>query len=195
MKSLLSVLVVLLCWSQPSLADDKIAAEGFLKSKLDAVMEVIQDKTMELEKKNSRIDEIFSPALDFPLMAKLSLGKKHWPSMTPENQERFTQLIIIRLKRTYFDKLPLYAEEKIVYSPPVQVGQKVQIPTVLLSADDKTSIVYKLYKSKKNWKIYDIEIQGVSIIRSYRSEFNHILETGTIDDLLLKMEASVADNG
>ena len=49
-------------------------------------------------------------------------------------------------------------------------------------------MTYKLYKSKKDWKIYDLEIQGVSIIRSYRSQFSSILESGTVDDLLLKLE-------
>lgn len=49
-------------------------------------------------------------------------------------------------------------------------------------------MLYKLYKSKDSWKIYDVEIQGVSIISTYRSQFSHILEKGTIDDLLLKLE-------
>jgi len=50
---------------------------------------------------------------------------------------------------------------------------------------------YKLYHSESEWKIYDVEIQGVSIIRSYRSQFSEILKNGTIDDLLLKLEKSV----
>ena len=50
---------------------------------------------------------------------------------------------------------------------------------------------YKLYKSEHTWKIYDVEIQGVSIIISYRAQFTAILENGTIDDLLLKMEESL----
>jgi phospholipid transport system substrate-binding protein len=49
-------------------------------------------------------------------------------------------------------------------------------------------MLYKLYSSNNSWKIYDIEIEGVSIIRSYRSQFNEILLKGTIDDLLKKME-------
>ena len=49
-------------------------------------------------------------------------------------------------------------------------------------------MIYKMYKSKKDWKIYDIEIQGVSIIRSYRSQFSEVLESGSIDDLLQKLE-------
>jgi len=49
-------------------------------------------------------------------------------------------------------------------------------------------MLYKLYKSKHNWKIYDIEIEGVSIIITYRSQFSQVLRKGTIDDLLKKLE-------
>jgi len=68
------------------------------------------------------------------------------------------------------------------------VKKKVHIPTQLISKDRKTSILYKLYKPGNGWKVYDLEIQGVSVIRSYRSQFGEILQNGTIDDLLQKME-------
>ena len=52
-------------------------------------------------------------------------------------------------------------------------------------------MLYKLYQSESDWKIYDVEIQGVSIIRSYRSQFSEILKNGTFDDLMLKLKESV----
>jgi phospholipid transport system substrate-binding protein len=127
---------------------------------------------------------------DFALMAKLTLGRKHWPSLTREKKEKFTQLYIELLKTSYLDKLALYTDEKIFFEPPVQVKGKVRIPTQLVSKDRRTSILYKLYKPADDWMVYDLEIQGVSIIRSYRSQFGEILQSGTIDDLLLKMERS-----
>jgi phospholipid transport system substrate-binding protein len=121
-------------------------------------------------------------------MAKLTLGKKYWPDLSEEKRARYIQLFINRLKTSYLDKLTLYTDEKVVFEPPVQVGKKVQIPTQLVSKERKTSILYKLYKSEEAWKVYDLEIQGVSIIRSYRSQFDEILQKGTIDDLLKKLE-------
>jgi phospholipid transport system substrate-binding protein len=84
-----------------------------------------------------------------------------------------------------------YTDEKIIFEAPIQIKNKVQIPTHLVSKDQKTSILYKLYESQNNWKIYDIEIQGVSIIRSYRSQFIPILQNGTIEDLMQELEKSV----
>lgn len=179
--------------SQAVTADDKSAAEEFLKSNLDTVFTVLQKKDLSQQAKNSKVIEIVSPMFDFKLMAKLSLGKKYWPDLSAEQKERFTQLFIERLRRSYLNKLMAYTDEKIVFESPAAVGKKVHIPTQLISKGNKISMLYKLYPSSGSWKIYDIEIQGVSIIRSYRSQFNEILQKGTFDDLLQKMEEPASD--
>jgi len=178
----------LLILSQPLLANDKRDAEETVKSKLDAVFAVLQKKDLDQQARKNEINEIVTPMFDFGLMAKLSLGRKHWPKLPREKKEKFTQLYIELLKTSYLEKLVLYTDEKVIFEPPAQVKKKVHIPTQLVSKDRKTSILYKLYKPADDWKVYDLEIQGVSIIRSYRSQFGEILQSGTIDDLLLKME-------
>ena len=193
MKSLLYAVICLLLLSQGVKADDKVAAEEFLKCKLDAVFAVLQTEDRDQEAKNKEVVEIVTPMFDFALMAKLSLGKKYWPDLTEENKMRFTDLFIKRLRTSYLDKLTLYTDEKVTYEPPVQIKNKIHVSTYLISKEKKISMRYKLYKSEHTWKIYDVEIQGVSIIRSYRAQFTAILENGTIDDLLLKMEESLAD--
>jgi len=193
MKSLRYAIISLFILSQTVNADDKIAAEEFLKSNLDAAFAVLLNEDLQQAAKNKAVVEIVTPMFDFALMAKLSLGKKYWPGLTAENKERFTDLFIKRLRTSYLNKLTLYTDEKVTYEPPVQVKKKIHVPTYLLSKEKKISMRYKLYKSKRTWKIYDVEIQGVSIIRSYRAQFAAILKDGTIDDLLLKMEESVAN--
>lgn len=170
------------------MADDKLDAEQIVKNKLDAVFAVLNQKDIDAQAKQKEIDAIVTPMFDFDLMAKLTLGRKYWPGLSEEKRARFTQLYINRLKTSYLDKLTLYTDEKVVFEPPVQVETKVQIPTYLVSKERKTSILYKLYKPGEAWKVYDLEIQGVSIIRSYRSQFDEILQKGTIDDLLKKLE-------
>ena len=184
------IVLCLLILGQPLMADDKRDAEEIVKRKLDAVFAVLQKKDLDQQAKKKEINEIVTPMFDFALMAKLTLGRKHWPNLTREKKEKFTRLYIELLKTSYLDKLALYTDEKIIFEPPAQVKKKVQIPTQLVSKDRRTSILYKLYKPADDWMVYDLEIQGVSIIRSYRSQFGEILESGTIDDLLLKMERS-----
>ena len=188
MKELLYAVFSLLLLSQAVTADDKSAAEEFLKSNLDAVFTVLQKNDLSPQAKNSEVEEIVTPMFDFELMGKLSLGKKYWPDLSPEQRERFTELFVERLRQSYLNKLTAYTDEKIIYESPVAVKKKVHMPTLLISKGKKISMLYKLYTTNNSWKIYDVEIEGVSIIRSYRSQFNEILQKGTFDDLLQKLE-------
>ena len=181
----------LLLLSSAVTADDKSAAEEFLKNNLDAVFTVLQKNDLSPQAKNSEVEEIVTPMFDFELMGKLSLGKKYWPDLSPEQREKFTELFVERLRQSYLNKLTAYTDEKIIYESPVTVKKKVHMPTLLISKGKKISMLYKLYSSSNSWKIYDVEIEGVSIIRSYRSQFNEILQKGTFDDLLQKMERPV----
>ena len=191
MKVLLYAGFSLLLLSQVVTADDKSAAEEYLKSKLDAVFKVLQKKDLSQQAKNSQVVEIVTPMFDFELMGKLSLGKSYWPDLSPEQRGRFTELFVERLRQSYLNKLTAYTDEKIIYESPVAVKTKVHVPTQLISKGKKISMLYKLYSSNNSWKIYDVEIEGVSIIRSYRSQFNEILQKGTFEDLLQKMQKPV----
>ena len=188
MKNLIYAVLFTMFFSQPAIADNKKEAEEVLKGKLEAVISVLEKKELNEEEKKKEIVEIVTPMFNFSLMSKLTLGKKHWPGFTKEQKERFTELFTKRLKDSYLDKMMLYTDEKIEYKESVQVGKKVQIPTILTSKDNKISMLYKLYKSKQGWKIYDIEIQGVSLISTYRSQFDEILRNKTANDLLAKLE-------
>ena len=187
-KILFYAVFSLVFMSQAVTAHEEDAAQEFLKSNLNKVFTVLQKKDLSPEAKNSEVEEIVTPMFDFELMAKLSLGKKYWPDLTQDQRERFTELFVERLRRSYLDKLTSYTDEKVIYESPVAVKKKVHVPTQLVSKGNKISMLYKLYPSSNRWKIYDIEIQGVSIIRSYRSQFKEILQKGTFDDLLKKME-------
>lgn len=189
MKSMIYVIMFTLILSQAAVADDKATVRELIKCKLDGVTQVLQEKNLAPEAKNKKILEIVMPVFDFSLMARLTLGKKYWPGLPEEKKEKFTELFIKRLKDSYIEKLTLYTgDEKIVFKDPVAVKKKIHIPTELIFKDNKISMLYKFYKSKNNWKIYDVEIEGVSIVQTYRSQFYQILNRGSIDDLLLKLE-------
>ncbi|MCP4622861.1 MAG: ABC transporter substrate-binding protein [bacterium] len=179
--------LLLVC--QSAIAQVRPSAEELIKENLAAVFAVLQTQDLDQKAKSQKIIDIVNPMFDFSLMAKLSLGRRYWPDLTPDQKERFTQLFINRLRTSYLDSLTLYTDEKVLYEPSVVVKNKIHIPTYLVSKEKKISILYKLYESESGWKVYDLEIQGVSIIRSYRSQFHEILKSGTIDDLMTKLEA------
>jgi phospholipid transport system substrate-binding protein len=170
------------------MAGDSPTAKELLKSKIDAVIIVLQNKKLDTQEKKKEVSEIVSPIFDFSLMAKLTLGKKHWPGIAEEKKKKFTDLFVRLLKDFYLEKMNQYSDVKVVYQSPVQVKSKVHIPTEVTSEDTKISMLYKFYQSKDGWKIYDIEVEGVSLIVTYRSQFDNVLRKGSIDELLIKME-------
>lgn len=168
-----------------------------LRVKWDAVIAVLQKKDVNEHAKADRISEILSPAFDFPVMAKLALGKKNWLKLTTQQRERFTDLFVERLRTSYQERVSFYTDEKILFRPAVKKKEGiVYIPMKLISGEETIEIVYKLRRtddiqpgeSDKRWKIYDVEIEGVSILLTYRSQFDDILRRGTVEQLLSELE-------
>jgi phospholipid transport system substrate-binding protein len=166
-----------------------------LEAKWNAVVTVLQNKELDQELKKKIIDRIMKPVFDSELMAKLVLGRTHWPKLTAPQQKRFTELFTERLKNFYLEKTTLYNSEKVLFKPAIQEKNSIHIPMVLISNDKEESILYKFHKmdetgSKMNeyWKIYDVEIEGISILLTYRSQFDDILRRGSVKDLFDQLE-------
>jgi len=167
-----------------------------LEAKWNAVVTVLQNKELDQELKKKIIDKIMGPIFDTELMAKLVLGRTHWPKLTAPQQKRFTELFIEKLKNFYLDKTTLYNNEKVLFKPAIQKKNTIYIPVVLISNDKEVAILCKFHKmnetggSKMNeyWKIYDVEIEGVSVLLTYRSQFDDILRRGSVKDLFDQLE-------
>jgi len=172
-----------------ALADDMTEVEKLIKGKVDQVVSFLRDKSLEKQERNEKIIHIISSVFDFELMAKLSLGKKYWSGLGKDERQEFTRLFMKQLQNSYVEKLDLYTDEKVEYKPAILMKKRVQLPTYLVSKGARYSMLYKLYNSKNSWKIYDIEIQGVSVILTYRSQFDGVLKHGTIQDLLERLKS------
>ena len=183
----LAALLVLVCGGA-LFADNSQEVQDLLKKRLDSVLLVLQNEKLSFEAKKDEVSRIVTPMFDFPLMAKLTLGRKHWPTMTPQQQEKFTALFVDLLRGTYLDRISLYTDEQVVFKNTAVVNRKVHILTDLVSKGNNIEMLYKFYRTANGWKIYDLEIQGISLIVSYRNQFDEILSSGTIDDLIEQLE-------
>ncbi len=190
MRCLLCLFICLLFSPNPALADEPASVKALLQEKIDAVVLILQDKGLDRKTQDDQIIEIVTPIFDFQTMAKLSLGKKYWPGLNERKKDEFSDLFTKRMQESYLEKLHLYTDEKVIYEEPLEEKRTIHIPTSLLSKDDKISMIYKFYQSKTGWKIYDVEIAGVSVIQTYRSQFDGVLKQGTIDDLLAKLNVA-----
>jgi phospholipid transport system substrate-binding protein len=188
MRYLFSLLLFLLLSATPSLAEGPAEARELIETKIDAVMLLLQDESLEKTRRDVQILALVAPIFDYPTMAKLSLGKKHWPQLNFGEKATFSDLFIDRLQRSFLEKLDIYTDEKVLYGEPLKKGKKVHVPTTLVSKDSRIEMLYKMYRTAEGWKVYDVEISGVSVIQTYRSQFDGVLSEGSIDDLLEKLK-------
>ena len=188
MKKIACLLLVLLLLSQTAVADVESEAAKSLKKSVDKIFTVLSDKELSIDQKKSKVIEITSPVFGFSLMAKLSLGKKYWSQFNAKQRTEFIDLFTDLFENFYIDKLHFFSNETVVFQPATIVKQKkVLIQTALISKGTQYSMLYKMFKTKNGWRIYDFEIEGVSILRSYRSQYHHFLKKGGIEGLLAKM--------
>jgi len=188
MKKNSYLLLFFLLLSPVAVADVDTEPEKILKTSVDNVFSVLSDKGLSLDQKKRKLNEITNSVFGFPLMAKLSLGKEQWSKLNSKQSEEFKNLFAELFQDFYSEKISLFRDEKVDFEPPIFENEKrVQVPTVLFSNGKKVSILYKMSKTQNGWKVYDIVIEGVSLIQTYRSQYNHVIKSNKIEGLLTKM--------
>ncbi|WP_300668504.1 phospholipid-binding protein MlaC [Desulfoluna sp.] len=187
-KTVMTTLALFLLLVQTVGAEGTDSVESLLKGKLDFVFSTLQRTDIQIDKKKALIVENISPIFDFSLMGKLTLGKKNWSGLTKKQRHTFITTFTDVMKSSYSEKLSLYTNEEIKILPVQQTKpKKAIIPTELISKETRYAMSYKFYKSKQGWKIYDIELQGVSLVKTYQSQFNQVLAEGGFDELISKL--------
>lgn len=164
--------------------------------KSDEIIEAMQKKidfTTYLLQKNDKnkavvapmIFEAFDSIFDYELMAKLSLGSKQLKKLSQKEKEIFYKEFEERLKSSYVDKLSLYTDEKVKIKELKDVKNRKILLTELIGKEKSFQIDYKFYDAKeRGWLIYDVDILGVSIIQTYRSQFARILDGDSFEKLI-----------
>jgi len=167
--------------------------EVLLKERLDAVLAVLKNTDLSQAEKQDRIMAIIEPVIDFPLMAKLTLGRQHWSKLSVDQQVEFVDLFVQRLKRSYLDKTALYSDQQVTYEKAVLEGNKVYAAMSIMTEKKTVVVLYKFYSSHGAWKVYDVEVEGVSFIKSYMAQFDAILKNGTVEDLFAELKKPVTE--
>lgn len=173
-------------------AAESDAVKALIKSKIDAVVELLQNREISDQERDKKIIAVINPMFDFALMAKLSLGKTHWKPLSSAQKKEFIELFVLRLQESYLDKLGLYTDEKVIVEEAKVVKKRIHVMTHLVTKDDKLEMVYKFYKVKKAkaWKVYDVVILGVSVVQTYRSQFSGFLKEASFAELMEKLKTT-----
>jgi phospholipid transport system substrate-binding protein len=142
------------------------------------------DRVLERRRAVRRIaDEIF----DWNEIARRSLAR-HWQPLTDRQRAEFVALFSDLLERSYISKIELYGGEKITYANERVDGDLATVTTRIVTRNGtEVPIDYRLNKKGDKWLVYDVTIEGVSLVSNYRTQFNKIIQTASYGELLQKL--------
>ncbi len=144
--------------------------------------------------RRSEIKKIIDAHFDTIDMSQRALGK-YWKEIPEEKRNEFTRLFYWRVYNFYILRLETYSDEKVSYDKEFLKGKVASVYTKIISKKySEFDIEYRLKQAGEEWKIYDVVIEGVSLVANYRSQFNSFLNKKTFDELLQALHDKNSEN-
>jgi phospholipid transport system substrate-binding protein len=162
-----------------------------IRQTTDKILSILSDSALKdpskaKERRNlirSAVDERFN----WEEMARRSLAR-HWDQRTAEEKREFVHLFADLLERTYLDKVEDYSGEKVRYEGETMEEDYAIVKIKIITKKNKDILVeYRLKKRGNDWFIYDVSIEGVSLVNNYRTQFNSIILQSSYGNLVKKM--------
>jgi phospholipid transport system substrate-binding protein len=133
----------------------------------------------------AQIGEEIESIFDFKELSRRTLGRE-WKKMKPEQQKEFVQLFKQLLQGVYADRLLAYSDQKIIFAKETMLKKgRAEVQSFLQTSDGKKiPLFYRLTDKSGSWKVYDVIIEGVSMVKNYRTQFRKILAKNSHEKLL-----------
>ncbi len=185
---MLSLLVFLVSMGGAGLAEPTPTSS--VKSTIDEVLAVLSDKAMKTPEKQTerraKLEEIIGGRFDYEEMAKRTLPTQ-WKSLKTEQQKEFVSLFQQFLANSYVGNVDGYSGEQIEYGKERLKGDFAEVQTKVVSPKVQIPLDYRLLKKDGEWRVYDVVIDGVSLMKNYRGQFARIIDSDSFETLLEKL--------
>jgi phospholipid transport system substrate-binding protein len=164
-----------------------------LKTHVDEVLKVLENPALRApEKADERRDvirKIANQIFDFEETAKRALGP-HWAARTPAERKEFVAIFTDLLERSYVSRIEQYGGEKVTYAGDQVTGDQAVVKTRIVSkTGTDVPVEYRMHKMSEGWRVYDVHIEGVSLVANYRTQFNKIVQTESYQALIERLKS------
>ncbi|MGD9175980.1 MAG: ABC transporter substrate-binding protein, partial [Desulfobacterales bacterium] len=142
-------------------------------------------KQLTRDAKIVEIQQIINEVFDFNELSRRTLGRD-WKKFSPDQQKEFVSLFEQILQNVYADRILAYTQEKIEFGKETELKKgRVEVESYIITLDNKRiPIFYRMSNKSGQWRVYDVVIEGISMIKNYRGQFREILKTKKPEDLL-----------
>lgn len=168
-----------------------------VKAHVDRVLKILDDPEMRKDartaERRAAIRGIAAELFDFTEISRRSLAR-HWRPRTPAEREEFVPLFGALLERAYISKLELYSGEKIEYVAEVRDGDLAMVRTRIVTRHGtQIPVDYRMLQQGDRWRVYDVLIEGVSLVGNYRTQFNAVIRRSSYDGLVKALRAKLGE--
>ena len=188
-KMFLSCLLLFIC-AGVVFASPKAQPQEQVKLMVDSILGVLQHEELSTAEKKSLVSGQVQAYLNIDSMSRRTLGV-HWQGATAEQHQLFSELFIRILEGTYLNRLGDYSGGSVEYLKQRVKDDKAIVDTIVVLKESEIPVQYKMIYVDDSWQIFDLVIEGVSLIRNYRSSYGEIIRRNGFDGLLALMEEKV----
>lgn len=172
-------------------------AQEQLKGAIDRVVSTLDSPALKgdgkVAERRSAVRKIANEIFDFGEIARRSLGR-YWQPLSEPQRNEFVGLFADLLERSYISKIELYGGEKIVYIGERVEGDLATVSTKIITKNGtEVPVDYRLFRKSENWMIYDVNIEGISLVANYRTQFNKIIQTSGYNTLVDRMKTKQSE--
>lgn len=165
---------------------------------VDRVFTILRDPELKGDAKASRrwaaLAKVSEQIFDFGETAKRSLGQ-HWDARTPAERVEYVRLFTDLIQRSYVSRVDRYGAEKMVFRGDTIDGDQAVVRTALLLNDgNQLALDYKMHHTSDRWQVYDINIDGVSLVANYRTQFNKVIRSESYEALIARLKSNRVDS-
>jgi phospholipid transport system substrate-binding protein len=166
-----------------------------LRTSIDQVIKLLEDPALKAEgaaaERRAALRRVASETFDFQETARRALGR-HWQGLSEAERQEFTELFADLLERAYVSRIEQYSGEKITYAGDAiePGGQMATVRTKFsLKNGSDVPVDYRMLKRDDRWRVYDVSVEGISLVANYRSQFNRVIETSSYRELVQRLKA------
>ena len=170
-------------------AGDVEDINSMVKKKVAVIFDLLGKQDIEKNERNEKIVGELNEIMDFQLAAYLSLGK-HWKKISKTQKKEFVETFQQYINNYIVEKIDLYTNQKIdIGDSKIVKKGRAELEIGILSGGETLQVNFKLRKNKKKeWRVYDVDIEGVSLITTFRSQFSGVLKNSSFEELLEKLK-------
>ena len=163
-----------------------------VQTAVDAILGILTDPALDKEARRVKMRAIINRRFDFRAMSQSTLAT-NWKKASDDEQQKFVELFALLIQNSYIGKVEAYTGEVVEYPGESIKGKRAVVDTLIVTSSKEIPVNYKVYNKKGEWLVYDVIIEGVSLISSYRSTYREIVKQDGFSGLFVRMEEKLRE--